>query len=74
VLSGEIAPTKVLATPGMMGAVQSKLARFLGPKGLMPVAKRGGVGEGDELAQRIKEAGGLMEWKADKLGVVRARE
>jgi hypothetical protein len=58
----------------MMGAVQSKLARFLGPKGLMPVAKRGGVGEGDELAQRIKEAGGLMEWKADKLGVVRARE
>ncbi|RSH86976.1 mitochondrial 54S ribosomal protein mrpl1 [Saitozyma podzolica] len=72
VLSGEIAPTKVLATPGMMGAVQSKLARFLGPKGLMPVAKRGGVGEGDELAQRIKEAGGLMEWKADKLGVVRA--
>lgn len=64
----------MLATPGMMGAVQSKLARFLGPKGLMPVAKRGGVGEGDELAQRIKEAGGLMEWKADKLGVVRAGE
>jgi large subunit ribosomal protein L1 len=74
ILSGAIVPTKVLATPGMMSAVQSKLARFLGPKGLMPVAKRGGVAEGDELVSRIKEAGGMMEWKGDKLGVVRARQ
>lgn len=56
----------------MMSAVQSKMARFLGPKGLMPVAKRGGVGEGEELARLIKEAAGGVEWKGDKLGVVRA--
>jgi large subunit ribosomal protein L1 len=72
ILNGEIVPTKCLATPGMMPAVASKLARFLGPKGLMPVAKRGGVGEGEELAKRVKEAAGGMEWKGDKLGVVRA--
>lgn len=74
VLNGELQPTKVLATPGLMGAITRQLARFLGPKGLMPSAKRGGVGEGEELGKRVKEAGGLMEWKADKLGVVRARK
>jgi large subunit ribosomal protein L1 len=73
ILSGEIVPTKVLSTPGMLGAVSRQLARFLGPKGLMPSAKRGGVGEGEELGKRIKEAGGTLEWKADKLGVIRAR-
>jgi large subunit ribosomal protein L1 len=73
ILSGELQPTKVLSTPGMLPAVQRQLARFLGPKGLMPSPKRGGVGEGAELAKRVEEAGGLMEWKADKIGVVRAR-
>jgi large subunit ribosomal protein L1 len=72
ILNGEIVFTKALATPGMMGSVASKLARFLGPKGLMPVAKRGGVGEGEELVKKVKEAAGGMEWKGDKLGVVRA--
>lgn len=38
----------------------------------MPVAKRGGVGEGEELGMRVREAAGGMEWKGDKLGVVRA--
>jgi large subunit ribosomal protein L1 len=73
-LSGEIAPTKVLATPSMLPAVSRQLARFLGPKGLMPSPKRGGVGEGEELGKRIREAGGTLEWKADKLGVIRARK
>ncbi|KAK4689269.1 large subunit ribosomal protein L1, partial [Tremellales sp. Uapishka_1] len=72
VLSGEIVPTKVLSTPGMMQAVSSKLARYLGPKGLMPVAKRGGVVEGAELEKRIREMDGEMEWRGDKLGIVRA--
>jgi large subunit ribosomal protein L1 len=73
ILSGEIQPTKILSTPGMMPAVSKSLARYLGPKGLMPSAKRGGVGEGEELGKRIREAGGTLEWKADKLGVIRAR-
>ena len=38
----------------------------------MPVATRGGVGEGEEMCRLIKEAEGGVEWKGDKLGVVRA--
>lgn len=71
VLSGKIHPTRCLATPGMMPAVTRSLARFLGPKGLMPVAKRGGVAEGEELAERIRDAAGKMEYRADKQGIVK---
>lgn len=55
----------------MMPAVTRSLARFLGPKGLMPVAKRGGVAEGEELAERIRDAAGKMEYRADKQGIVK---
>ncbi|WVF67745.1 hypothetical protein IAT40_002504 [Kwoniella sp. CBS 6097] len=71
VLSGRVSPTRCLATPGMMPSVTRALARYLGPKGLMPVAKRGLVGEGEELAQKIREAAGRMEYRADKQGLVR---
>ncbi|OCF38937.1 50S small subunit ribosomal protein L1 [Kwoniella heveanensis CBS 569] len=74
VLSGKVSPTRCLATPGMMPSVTRALARYLGPKGLMPVAKRGLVGEGEELAQKIREAAGRMEYRADKQGLVRIRE
>ena len=73
-LAGEIHPTKVLTTPGMLPTVTGRLARFLGPKGLMPTARRGGVGEGEELVERIKEAKGAMDWKTDEKGRVRSRE
>ncbi|WVR08705.1 hypothetical protein IAU60_005763 [Kwoniella sp. DSM 27419] len=71
VLSGKVSPTRCLATPGMMPSVTRALARYLGPKGLMPVAKRGLVGEGEELAEKIREAAGRMEYRADKEGLVR---
>ncbi len=71
-LSGEITPTKVLSTPGMLPSVTQALARFLGPKGLMPTTRRGGVGEGEELVARIKEAKGSLDWKADERGWVMA--
>ncbi|BEI81196.1 hypothetical protein CcaverHIS002_0203560 [Cutaneotrichosporon cavernicola] len=71
ILSGEIVPTKCLATSGMMPLVSASLARFLGPKGLMPNFKRGTVGEGVELGRLVEEAGGSIEWKANKLGTVR---
>lgn len=71
-LNGEINPTKVLSTPGMLPSVTQALARFLGPKGLMPTTRRGGVGEGEELVQRIKEAKGSLDWKADERGWVMA--
>ncbi|KAK8850613.1 hypothetical protein IAR55_004532 [Kwoniella newhampshirensis] len=71
VLSGKISPTRCLATPSMMPSVSRALARYLGPKGLMPVAKRGLVGEGEELAEKIRGAAGRMEYRADKQGLVR---
>jgi large subunit ribosomal protein L1 len=73
-LNGEINPTKVLCTPGMLSAVTGRLARFLGPKGLMPTARRGGVGEGEGLVERIQEARGAMDWKTNGWGVVRCGE
>ncbi|KLT44452.1 ribosomal protein L1, partial [Cutaneotrichosporon oleaginosum] len=72
ILGGEIVPTKCLATAGMMPLVSASLARFLGPKGLMPNMKRGTVGEGVELGRLVEEAGGSIEWKANKLGTVKA--
>jgi large subunit ribosomal protein L1 len=71
ILGGEIVPTKCLATAGMMPLVSQSLARFLGPKGLMPNIKRGTVGEGVELGRLVEEAGGSIEWKANKLGTVK---
>jgi large subunit ribosomal protein L1 len=54
----------------MLPTIAPKLARFLGPKGLMPVAKRGTVRE--DIAEAISEARGLLDWKGDKQGHVRA--
>lgn len=74
ILSGEIAPTKVLSATGMLPSVSRNLARFLGPKNLMPTVKRGNVGDGAELARMIKEAGGALDFRADKEGLVKSRE
>ena len=73
ILNGEIEPTKVLCTPGMLPAVTARLARFLGPKNLMPTARRGGLGEGAELVERIREAKGAVDWKSHE-GIVRASQ
>ena len=54
----------------MLPTIAPKLARFLGPKGLMPVAKRGTVRE--DVAEAIAEARGLLDWKGDKQGHIRA--
>jgi hypothetical protein len=74
ILNGEVQPTKVLCTPGMLGNVTRVLGRHLGQKGLMPTVKRGGVGEGEELAQRIREARGAMDWMSTKEGLILTRE
>lgn len=64
---------KVLASPEMMPALSRALARSLGPKGLMPNAKRGTVAEGEEeMAEAIGEAVGAVDWRGDKQAVVRA--
>ncbi|CAG8536105.1 9016_t:CDS:2, partial [Dentiscutata heterogama] len=58
---------KCLATPDIFPEV-TKIARILGPKHLMPMAKRGTVT--NDIASVIKDLTGKQEIKSDKTGVV----
>lgn len=61
----------VVATPDMMAQVGQKLARFLGPRGLLPNPKSGTVGT--DVAGMVKGLkAGRIEFRNDKTGVVHA--
>ncbi|BGP15128.1 hypothetical protein JCM10213_006539 [Rhodosporidiobolus nylandii] len=72
IMNGELSPDKLITTTEMFPLFQRNptLARTLGPRGLMPSAKRGSVT--DDVEQAIKEARGGLDWKGDSQGVVRA--
>ncbi|OUW23779.1 MAG: 50S ribosomal protein L1 [Rickettsiales bacterium TMED174] len=61
---------RVIASPDMMGTV-SKVAKILGPKGMMPNPKMGtvtsNIGEAVKLAKS-----GQVQYKAEKNGIVQA--
>jgi large subunit ribosomal protein L1 len=66
----EVKIDRVIATPDMM-AVVGKLGKVLGPKGLMPNPKLGTVT--NEIKKTILDIkSGLIEFKADKTGIVHA--
>jgi large subunit ribosomal protein L1 len=57
-----------VATPGMMKSM-AKIARVLGPKGLMPNPKAGTVST--DVARTVKElVGGRIEFRNDKTGII----
>jgi large subunit ribosomal protein L1 len=57
-----------LAVPSMMSKV-SRVARVLGPRGLMPNPKAGTVVQPDDLARAIQEVkAGRVEFRNDKTG------
>lgn len=57
-----------VATPGMMRSM-AKIARILGPKGLMPNPKAGTVSP--DIEKTVKELmGGRIEFRNDKAGII----
>lgn len=70
VQAGEINFDRCIATPDMM-ALLGKLARVLGPRGLMPNPKLGTVTM--DVAEAVKAAkGGQVEFRAEKAGIIHA--
>jgi len=70
VAGGMIDFDRVIATPDMMSKM-SKIARVLGPKGLMPSPKLGSVTNNIAEAVAIAKAG-QIEYRAEKKGIVHA--
>jgi len=67
ILTSRVSPTKIIATPELLPLItRSTLPRFLGPKGLMPSAKRGSVTT--EIAKAIQEAKGGLDWMGVSVG------
>lgn len=68
ILKGEINFDRCIATPDMMGVV-GKVAKVLGPKGLMPNPKLGTVTP--NVAKAVEDAkAGQVEYRAEKEGIV----
>jgi len=67
---GNIDFDRCIASPDMMALV-GRVAKVLGPKGMMPNPKLGSVTP--NVAQAVKDAkGGQVEFRAEKAGVVHA--
>ncbi len=61
-----------LATPDMMPLL-SKIARVLGPRGLMPNAKLGTIQPADKMEDAIiAQAAGMVQYRTDKNGNIMA--
>ena len=70
ILSGKIDFDRMIATPDMMG-MAGKVARVLGPKGLMPNPKLGTVTA--DVTSAVKKAkAGEVQYRVEKTGIVHA--
>ena len=70
ILSGKIDFDRCIATPDMMG-LAGRVARVLGPKGLMPNPKLGTVTT-DVAGAVIKAKAGVVQYRVEKNGFVHA--
>ncbi|MBQ9731740.1 MAG: 50S ribosomal protein L1 [Alphaproteobacteria bacterium] len=70
ILSGKVDFDRCIATPDMMG-MAGRVARVLGPKGLMPNPKLGTVTA--DVAEAVKKAkAGEVQYRVEKNGIVHA--
>ncbi len=70
ILSGKVDFNRCIATPDMMG-MAGRVARVLGPKGLMPNPKLGTVTT--DVANAVKKAkAGEVQYRVEKNGIVHA--
>ncbi len=70
IMAGKINFQRLIATPDMMGVV-GRVARILGPKGLMPNPKLGTVTM--DVAEAVKAAkAGQVQFRVDAKGIVHA--
>ena len=70
VANGQVDFDRVIATPDMMPKM-SKVAKILGPKGLMPNPKLGTVT--NNVAEAVETAkAGQIEYRAEKKGIIHA--
>ncbi|OJV15376.1 MAG: 50S ribosomal protein L1 [Alphaproteobacteria bacterium 33-17] len=70
VAAGEVNFDRCIATPDMMAAI-GKVAKVLGPRGMMPNPKLGTVTM--DVAQAVKNVkAGQVEFRAEKAGIVHA--
>mmetsp|Transcript_2904 Transcript_2904/g.4099 ORF Transcript_2904/g.4099 Transcript_2904/m.4099 type:complete len:226 (+) Transcript_2904:439-1116(+) len=74
IASGEIPVNfdRALASPDMMPSL-SKIARILGPRGLMPNAKLGTIQQLENMVDAVKEQSkGMVQYRTDKNGIIHA--
>jgi large subunit ribosomal protein L1 len=70
IVKGNINFDRCIATPDMMGVV-GRVAKILGPKGLMPNPKLGTVTP--NVVKAVEDAkAGQLEYRAEKMGIVHA--
>jgi large subunit ribosomal protein L1 len=68
ITNGNIDFDRCIATPDMMGLV-GRVAKILGPKGMMPNPKLGTVTP--NVGQAVKDAkGGQVEYRVEKAGII----
>ncbi|KAJ1901683.1 hypothetical protein LPJ66_000596 [Kickxella alabastrina] len=67
VRDGEVKFDKCLSTPEMLPKV-AKIARMLGPKGLMPTVNKGTVTS--EVAEAVRYSKNALDFRADKANIV----
>ena len=70
ITSGELKFDRCLCTPDMIPVV-SKIASYLGPKGLMPTTKHGTITTSPE--DLVRRGSNMAEFRCDNLGWLRLR-